>query len=45
MKCLAIIMKTKSPLAHVFDDVIVGKQAILPEVDGVIYEDKMGTSA
>lgn len=41
----AIIMKTKSPLAHVFDDVIVGKQAILPEVDGVIYEDKMGTSA
>ncbi|MDE5605095.1 MAG: hypothetical protein K2I73_05880 [Eubacterium sp.] len=41
----AVIMKTKSPLKHVFDDVIVGKQAILPEVDTVIYEDKMGTSA
>ena len=40
-----VIMKTKSPLKHVFDDVIVGKQAILPEVDTVIYEDKMGTSA
>ncbi len=41
----AVIMKTKSPLKHVFDDVIVGKQAILPEVDTVLYEDKMGTSA
>ena len=41
----AVIMKTKSPLKHVFDDVIVGKQAILPDVDTVIYEDKMGTSA
>lgn len=41
----AVIIKTKSPLAHVFDDVIVGKQSILPEVDGVTYEDKMGTSA
>ncbi len=41
----AVIIKTKSPLAHVFDDVIVGKQSILPEVDGVVYEDKMGTSA
>ncbi|MCD7723258.1 MAG: hypothetical protein LUH82_04850 [Clostridiales bacterium] len=41
----AVIIKTKSPLANVFDDVIVGKQAILPQVDDVIYEDKMGTSA
>lgn len=41
----AVIMKTKSPLKHVFDNVIVGKQAILPEVDTVLYEDKMGTSA
>ncbi|MCH5316671.1 MAG: hypothetical protein J1E05_01725 [Eubacterium sp.] len=41
----AVIMKTKSPLKYVFDDVIVGNKEILPEVDGVIYEDKMGTSA
>lgn len=41
----AIIIKTKSPLAHVFDDVIIGKQDILPTVEDVIYEDKMGTSA
>ena len=41
----AVIMKTKSPLKHVFSDVIVGNKDILPEVDGVLYEDKMGTSA
>lgn len=45
LQTAAVIIKTKSPLASVFDDVIVGKQSILPEVDGVIYEDKMGTSA
>lgn len=45
LQSAAVIIKTKSPLAGVFDDVIVGKQSILPEVDGVIYEDKMGTSA
>lgn len=45
LQTAAVIMKTNSPLASVFDDVIVGKQAILPDVDGVIYEDKMGTSA
>ena len=45
LQTAAVIIKTKSPLAGVFDDVIVGKQSILPEVDGVIYEDKMGTSA
>lgn len=45
LQTAAVIIKTKSPLAHVFDDVIVGKQSILPDVDGVIYEDKMGTSA
>lgn len=44
LQTAAVIIKTKSPLLHVFDDVIVGKQSILPEVDGVIYEDKMGTS-
>lgn len=45
LQTAAVIIKTKSPLAHVFDDVIVGKQSILPDVDGLIYEDKMGTSA
>ncbi|MDD6727932.1 MAG: hypothetical protein PUE08_01755 [Eubacteriales bacterium] len=45
LKTAAVIMKTKSPLASVFDDVIIGKQTILPEVDGVVYEDRMGTSA
>lgn len=41
----AVIMQTKSPLAHVFDDVIIGKQNILPKVEGITYEDTMGTSA
>lgn len=41
----AVIIQTKSPLAHVFDDVIIGKQSILPKVDNVVYEDKLGTSA
>lgn len=45
LQTAAVIIKTKSPLAYVFDDVIVGKNSILPEVDSVIYEDKMGTSA
>lgn len=45
LQTAAVIIKTKSPLAHVFDDVIVGKQSILPEIEGVLYEDKMGTSA
>lgn len=45
LQTAAVIIKTKSPLAGVFDDVIVGKQSILPEAEGVIYEDKMGTSA
>lgn len=45
LKTAAVIINTKSPLASVFDDVIIGKQTILPEVDGIVYEDKMGTSA
>ncbi|MCM1114295.1 MAG: hypothetical protein NC397_02230 [Clostridium sp.] len=45
LKTAAVIMKTKSPLSYVFDDVIIGKQAILPDVDGVVYEDRLGTSA
>ncbi len=41
----AVMIQTKSPLAHVFDDVIIGKQSILPKVDKISYEDKQGTSA
>ncbi len=45
LQTAAVIMKTKSPLSYVFDDVIIGKQTILPDVDGVVYEDRLGTSA
>lgn len=45
LQTAAVIMKTKSPLSYVFDDVIVGKQTILPDVDDVVYEDRLGTSA
>lgn len=45
LKTAAVMINTKSPLSYVFDDVIIGKQSILPEVDGLVYEDKMGTSA
>ena len=45
LKTAAVIMQTKSPLAYVFDDVVIGKQTILPEVDGVVYENRLGTSA
>lgn len=45
LKTAAVVMNTKSPLSYVFDDVIIGKQTILPEVDGVVYEDRLGTSA
>ena len=45
IQAAAVMIQTGSPLAHVFDDVIIGKQSILPRVEGVTYEDKMGTSA
>lgn len=45
LKTAAVIMKTKSPLSYPFDEVVIGKQTILPDVDGVVYEDKLGTSA
>ncbi len=41
----AVIIKTKSPLAYEFNSIIVGNKSILPHVDDVLYEDKMGTSA
>ena len=45
LQAAAVMIQTKSPLAHVFDDVIIGKQSILPKVDKIKYEDKQGTSA
>lgn len=41
----AVITQTKSPLATAFDRYIVGKDLIVPEVDSIVYEDKLGTSA
>ena len=41
----AVITQTKSPLASAFDDVIIGKQSILPKVEKITYEESMGTSA
>lgn len=41
----AVIIQTKGPLSHVFDDVIIGKQSILPNVENTVYEEQMGTSA
>lgn len=45
LKTAAVMIQTKSPLASVFDNVIIGKQTILPDVDGIVYEDRLGTSA
>ena len=41
----AVMIQTKSPLAQVFDEIIIGKQALLPKVEKINYEDKQGTSA
>lgn len=45
IKAAAVIVKTNSPLRHVFDDVIIGQQSILPPVEDVTYEERLGTSA
>ena len=45
IQAAAVMIQTKSPLAHVFDDVIIGKQSILPRADKISYEDRQGTSA
>ncbi len=45
LQTAAVIIQTKSPLAGVFDSVIVGQNSILPTAEGITYEDKMGTSA
>ena len=45
IQAAAVMIQTKSPLAHVFDDVIIGKQSILPRVEKISYESQQGTSA
>lgn len=45
LQAAAVVMKTKSPLAQLFGSVIVGGGSILPQVQDVTYEDKLGTSA
>lgn len=40
----SVIVQTKSPLRHVFEEVIIG-QSILPKVEGIQYEERLGTSA
>ncbi|MBR0413241.1 MAG: hypothetical protein IJI47_06730 [Eubacterium sp.] len=41
----AVMTQTKSPLARVFDDAIIGKKSILPIADDITYENSMGISA
>lgn len=45
LQTAAVLMRSKTPLAAVFDDVIVGKASILPEAKDILYEDRMGLSA
>ena len=45
LQAAAVMIQTKSPVSSVFDDIIIGRQSILPPVDNVSYEDKQGTSA
>lgn len=40
----AVVISSNGPLKDVFDKVIVGKQSILPDVDDLVYEERMGTS-
>lgn len=44
LQTAAVIINAKGPLQDVFDKVIVGKQSILPEVDSLVYEERMGIS-
>ena len=45
LQTAAVIINTNSPLSDIFDKMIVGKQSILPDIDTVVYEERMGTSA
>lgn len=41
----AIVIKAGGPSGEVFDRVILGKREILPPVENLVYEDKLGLSA
>lgn len=41
----AMVIESKGPLKGVFDGVILGKHELLPPVEGLAYEDKLGLSA
>ncbi|MBQ9517120.1 MAG: hypothetical protein IJR60_03505 [Eubacterium sp.] len=41
----AVMTQTKSPLARLFDDAIIGKKSILPVAEDITYENSMGVSA
>ena len=41
----AVMTQTKSPLARVFDDAIIGKKSILPVAEEITYETSLGISA
>lgn len=45
LQTAAVVISTQSPLKDVFNKVIVGKQSILPDIDTIVYEERMGTSA
>lgn len=41
----AMIIEAKAPLSGVFDSVILGRRELLPPVETLAYEDKLGLSA
>lgn len=41
----AMVIKSNGPLKGVFDSVILGKHELLPPVEGLAYEDRLGLSA
>lgn len=41
----AIVIKAGGPSGEVFDRVILGKRELLPPVENLVYEDKLGLSA
>lgn len=45
LQTASVVVSTQSPLKDVFSKVVVGKHSILPDVDTIVYEERMGTSA
>ncbi|MDO5448426.1 MAG: hypothetical protein Q4F70_02335 [Clostridia bacterium] len=41
----ALVIESGGPLADIFDDVILGKKDLLPPVESLAYEEKLGLSA